>query len=203
MKTLSKTLIAALLTFAVSASSVMTSFATVKLSNEEKSISTIPDFNKIWVSGNVKIVLTQGDKESIAGGENFDAKNTSIQSKGQTVYINSTEMTQVTLNITVKDLQRIEAYGQSVVVTTNNFDVKYLQLFLNQSATAKISAVVESLYTVINDKAALKINGSAKQHSLVAASMKNVKFNNFYCSNTKQYATQAIMDADKVAMNAK
>ena len=113
------------------------------------------------------------------------------------------EASQVVLRITVKDLQRIEAYGQSVIVTSNNFDVKYLQLFLNQSATAKISANVESLYSVISDKAVLKINGSADQHSLVASNLKNVKYNNFYSLNTRQYATQAIMEADKTALVSK
>jgi len=199
MKTLTKTLFAAVLTAIVLTSSAFTSFAAKQI----ETVSALTDFNKIWVSGNVRIVLTQGDTQSITASDNFDASKTSVQSKGQTLYINSMEASQVVLRITVKDLQRIEAYGQSVIVTSNNFDVKYLQLFLNQSATAKISANVESLYSVISDKAVLKINGSADQHSLVASNLKNVKYNNFYSLNTRQYATQAIMEADKTALVSK
>jgi hypothetical protein len=121
-------------------------------------------------------------------------------SKGQTLYINSMELGQVTINITVKDLQRIEAYGQSVVVTSNNFNVKNLQLFLNQNATAKIKTTAESLYTIIKDDAVLKLNGTAEQSTMVATNMKNVKLGDFVSLRASSYASEAIMAADKTAM---
>jgi hypothetical protein len=155
---------------------------------------------RIWVSGNVKIVLTQGDKEGVIGTYNYDSAKTSVLSKGQTLYINSMESSQVTLNITVKDLQRVEAYGQSVVETTNNFDVKNLQLFLNQSASAKIKTTAESLYTVVKEDAVLKLNGTADQSTVIASNMKNVKRNGFASLKSVSYTTEAIMAADKTAM---
>jgi hypothetical protein len=106
----------------------------------------------------------------------------------------------VTLNITVKDLQRVEAYGQSVVVTSNNFDVKNLQLFLNQSATAKIKTTAGSLYTVVKDDAYLKLNGTADKSTMVASNMKNVKLGDFASLKSESYASEAIMSADKTAM---
>ncbi|RZK71691.1 MAG: hypothetical protein EOO92_20310 [Pedobacter sp.] len=197
MKTLAKSVIALALTAVVATSSVMTTFAAEPVVSETK--STI-GFNKIWVSGNVKIVLTQGDKPSIIGTNNYDSTKTSVLSKGQTLVINSMESGQVTINITVKDLQRIEAYGQSVVVTSNNFDVKNLQLFLYQNATAKISATTSSLYTVIKDDAKLKLNGSANQSTMIASNMKNVKLGDFASVKSSSYASEAIMTADKTAM---
>jgi hypothetical protein len=172
MKNLAKSLLAVALTAVVLTSSAMTTFAAEPVVKETKTSSTA-SFNKIWVSGNVKIVLTQGDKQGVVGTNNYDSKNTSVLSKGNTLYINSTESGQVTLNITVKDLERVEAYGQSVVVTSNNFDVKNLQLFLNQSATAKISTTAASLYTVVKDNAVLKLNGSAERSTMIASNMKN------------------------------
>jgi hypothetical protein len=172
MKNLAKSLFAVALTAVVLTSSAMTTFAAEPVVKETKTSSTA-SFNKIWVSGNVKIVLTQGGKQGVVGTNNYDSKNTSVLSKGNTLYINSTESGQVTLNITVKDLERVEAYGQSVVVTSNNFDVKNLQLFLNQSATAKISTTAASLYTVVKDNAVLKLNGSAERSTMIASNMKN------------------------------
>jgi hypothetical protein len=199
MKTLAQTLFAAALTALVLTSSAMTVFASQPVMTVEIApLST--SFNKIWVSGNVKIVLTQGDKQSIAGTENYDSSKTSVMSKGQTLYINSMELGQVTINITVKDLQRIEAYGQSVVVTSNNFNVKNLQLFLNQNATAKIKTTAESLYTIIKDDAVLKLNGTAEQSTMVATNMKNVKLGDFVSLRASSYASEAIMAADKTAM---
>jgi hypothetical protein len=199
MKTLTKTFFAVALTAAVLSTSAMTTFAAETL----KTVKTAPStagFNKIWVSGNVKIILTQGTKEGVVGTNNYDAEKTSVLSKGQTLYINSTESGQVTLNITVKDLQRVEAYGQSVVETTNNFDVKNLQLFLNQSATAKIKTTAGSLYTVVKEDAVLKLNGTADQSTVIASNRKNVKMNGFASLKSEAYASEAMMTADKTAM---
>jgi hypothetical protein len=199
MKNLAKSLFAVALTAVVLTSSAMTTFAAEPVVKETKTSSTA-SFNKIWVSGNVKIVLTQGDKQGVVGTNNYDSKNTSVLSKGNTLYINSTESGQVTLNITVKDLERVEAYGHSVVVTSNNFDVKNLQLFLNQSATAKISTTAASLYTVVKDNAVLKLNGSAGRSTMIASNMKNVKLGDFVSLKSDSYASEAIMKADKTAM---
>ena len=109
------------------------------------------------------------------------------------------ETDQITLNITVKDLQRIEAYGQSVVVTSNNFDVKYLQLFLSQSATAKIKTNAKSLYTVVKEDAILKLNGTADQSTMVASNMKNIKMTDFASARAESYASEALMNSDKTA----
>ena len=192
MKTLTKTLFAAALTAVVLTSSAMTTFAAEPVVTELTAPS-VQGFNKIWVSGNVKIVLTQGDKQSVVGTSNYDSTKTSVLSKGQTLYINSMESGQVTLNITVKDLQRVEAYGQSVVVTSNNFDVKNLQLFLNQSATAKIKTTAGSLYTVVKDNAVLKLNGTADKSTMIASNMKNVKLGDFASLRSESYASEAIM----------
>ena len=194
MKTLTKTLFAAALTAVVLTSSAMTTFATEQVATELVAPSA-EGFNKIWVSGNVKIVLTQGDKPSVIGTSNYDSTKTSVQSKGQTLYINSMESGQVTINITVKDLQRVEAYGQSVVVTSNNFDVKYLQLFLNQNATAKIKTTVGGLYTVVKDNAVLKLNGIADKSTMVASNLKNVKLGDFASLKSGSYVSEDIMAA--------
>ena len=177
---------------------VLTSSAYATLAAEpQATVVASTNVNKIWVSGNVKLVLTQGDKASVKGTENFDAAKTSVYTDGQTLFINSTETSPVTINITMKDLQRVEAYGQSSVTTTNNFDVKYLQLFLSQSATAKISAVTGSLYTVVNDDAVLKMSGAAHQHTSVAANANSIKFDNFFSVNKKQYASENSIATEK------
>jgi len=199
MKTLAKTLFATALTAVLFASSVATTFAAD--SAPLAKTSSVKNVNRIWVSGNVKVVLTQGDQESIKGSENYDATKTSVISNGQTLYINSMESQQVTLNITVKDLQRVEAYGQSVVVTSNNFDVKHLQLFLNQNATGKIKTTTASLYTVVKEDAVLKLNGTAVESTMIASNMKNVKLNDFASRKSESFIADEVTAADKVAMS--
>ncbi|TCD29631.1 hypothetical protein EZ456_01030 [Pedobacter psychrodurus] len=199
MKTLAKTIFAAALTAVVLTSSMVATFAAEPIKAETKT-SSLSKFNRIWVSGNVKVILTQGDKQNIEGASNYDAAKTSVSTDGKTLFINSLETSQVTLNITVKDLERIEAYGQSVVVTSNNFDVKYLQLFLGQSATAKIKTTAGSLYTIVKDDAVLKLNGTADQSTMIASNMKNVKLADFASLKSESYASEAIMEAEQNAM---
>jgi hypothetical protein len=199
MKNLAKTAIAAAITAVMLTSSVATTFAANPVVPQVISHSAL-SFDRIWVSGNVKIILTQGDKQGVIGTENYDSSKTSVLSNGRTLYINSTENGQVTLNITVKDLQRIEAYGQSVVVTTNNFNVKYLQLILDQSARVKINTTAQSLYTVVKGDAVLKLNGTANQSTIVANNAKNVKVGNFASLRSESFASEAIMTADRTAM---
>ena len=202
MKTLTKTLFAAALTAVVLTSSAISTFAAEPVVSETK-ISKLSTVNRIWVSGNVKIVLTQGEKQSVEGTENYNAAKTSISTDGKTLFINSEESNQVTLNITLKDLERIEAYGQSVVVTSNNFDVKNLQLFINQSATARIKTTTASLYTVVKEDAVLKLNGTAGHSTMIASNMKNVKLADFASLKSASYASEAIMHAEQSAMLSK
>lgn len=200
MKTLAKTLFAVALTAVVFTSSAMATFAAEPVKAETKTAS-LSKFSRIWVSGNVKLILTQGDKQNVEGTSNYDATKTSVSTDGKTLFINSEETSQVTLNITVKDLERIEAYGQSVVVTSNNIDAKYLQLFLNQSATAKIKTTAGSLYTIVKEDAVLKLNGTAGESTMIASNMKNVKLADFASLKSLSYASQAIMEAEQNAMN--
>lgn len=201
MKNLTKTLFATVIAALVLTASVVPTFAADPA--PKLTLSSASKTNRIWVSGNVKIVLTQGPEQSIVAVDNYDSSKTSVVSNGKTLYINSMETAPVTLNITLKDLERIEAYGNAEVVTTNNFDVKYLQLFLNHSANAKIKTTTESLYTVVKDDAALKLKGSADQSTLVSNSSKNIKLGDFESLRSELYASEAIMTAHQTAMNAR
>ena len=199
MKNLTKALFAVALTAVVFTSSVMSSAASEPVIKETKAAVT-PGFNRIWVSGNVKLVLTKGKTQHISGAENFDASKTSVNSDGKTLFINSMEHNLVTINITMQDLERIEAYGQSIVVTSNNFDVKNLQLFLHQSATAKIKTTAASLYTIVNEDAVLKLNGKAEESTLIASNMKNVSTKDFATLKSATYHSKAMMEAEQNAL---
>jgi adenine-specific DNA methylase len=194
MKNLKNTLIVTVLAAILLTSSAMTGFA----AESPKTNISANGVNKIWVAGNVKLVLTQSSKEGVFVDEDFDAEKTTVERSGQTLYINSIADGQVTINISVKDLQRIQAAGGSVVETVGNFDVKYLQLFLSQSAKAKIKSTVGSLYTVITDDAVLKMNGTSVEHTLIASNMNNVKINNFASLKTINLSPGLAMNTDKI-----
>lgn len=200
MKNLTKTLFAAVITAVVLTSSAISSFASVKSSPEPTTVRSKAAFKRIWVSGNVKLILRQGEVQKVVSTSEYDTAKLSVTTNGQTLYIKSDQPGLVTLDVTVKDLERLSAYGRSLVVTSNNFDVKYLQVFLHENAHAKIKTTAKSLFTVVNGDAKLKLNGTADQSTMIAANMKNVKLNDFACSMSEAYASEAIMQAGRTAM---
>lgn len=192
MKTLTKTLLAAVLATVLLTSSSMVTLA----ANHIEILTTSTGYKKIWVSGNVKLILTQSAQEGVFVDENFNPEKTSVLGKGETLYINSMAMGQVVIRISMKDLQRIEAAGSSVVVTSNIFDVKCLQVILSQSATAKVQAVTGSLYTNVQENAKLKMSGVTDQHTSIVSNLKNVKFDNFLSLSTNGQGAELVLAAN-------
>jgi hypothetical protein len=202
MKTLAKTLFAVAITAAVLSSTGLTAFASEPVSSTTMNVK-LSTVNRIWVSGNVKLVLTQGKTQGVTETENYDATKTSISTNGKTMFINSEETNEVVIKLTLKDLERIEAYGGSVVVTNNNFDVNNLQLFISQGANANIKTTAKSLYMVVKEEAVVKLNGTAVHSTLIASNMKNVRMNNFACMKSESYASEALFNAPQTAVLAK
>ena len=167
MKTLAKTLFASALTAIFMTSTAMTTFAT-RIDKQPVESAAPMTFNKVKVSGNVKVILVQGKREHIEviNGD-YNPDKTSIKRLGYTLIINSTEANRVTVLVSVNDLQRIDASDKAIVKTDGKFDVKYLQVFLKDDAKATVKANTESMYTYIKDHADLKLSGTTADHNLV------------------------------------
>lgn len=180
MKTLTKTLFASALTAIVLTSSAFTSLA-VHADKKPVAVVVPVTYNKIQVHGNVNVILVQNNKEGVLVDDNFDAAKTTIQQKGYTLIISSTEINPVTVKISVKDLQRIDVSGISSVKTKGDFKLDYLQVFVSNSATADIKASISSLYTVIKDAADLKLSGSANEHTFLADNTASADLKDFVC----------------------
>lgn len=159
-------------------------------------------FNKIWVSGKVKLILVQGQEEGVRGLLNYNPEMTSVQQQGQTLIINTMEREYVTLEITLKELHRIEAYGESTVTTVKNFNTKNLQLFLSQSAVAKIKTKADHIYTVVSDDAVLKVSGDVGRSTLYGVKRRNVNFNNLASLHSEHFITDKL-NADQIAFSSK
>ncbi|MCX2453293.1 DUF2807 domain-containing protein [Pedobacter sp. PLR] len=173
MKTAIKTLIASTLTAIVLTSSAFTTIA-----KEKSPANTAPvKFNKVVVTGNAKVVLVQGNRETINSYDALNESNTSVKQKGYTLYINSSD--QSTIYIQVKDLQRIDVANTATVKTRGNFDLAVLQVFLKDEAKANVNATVGSLYTNLSGQSDLKLSGSSAEHQLVNNGVSKLNLNDF------------------------
>jgi hypothetical protein len=193
MKTLTQTLFATALTAIILGSSILTSSAAINHGNTvPKETLNKVTFNKISISGNVKVVLIQAGKEAVKVDDNFDPAKTSIKRSGYNLVIYSSEINPVTVTVSVRDLQRIDVSGISSVETKGKFDLEYLQIFMSYSSTANINAKTGSLYTVIGDAAELKLSGSAGEHTFVAHQSAKANLDNFVCNGPERLTSEAI-----------
>lgn len=192
MKTSVKTLIASTLTAIVLSTSAFTSEAANRV-NHDIAVSSKIDFNKVVITGNVMVQLVQSDRQRVIICEEYNKAKTSVMQKGDKLYINSNEEEPITMNVYVKDLQRIDASQTSSVTTRGKFASNVLQVFLKDSAQAYVNAETESLYTVIKGNSTLKLKGSSNDHTLVKSGVSTLKMDQFASIKTTTESPEGLV----------
>ncbi|MGQ7854612.1 GIN domain-containing protein [Pedobacter sp. WC2501] len=183
MKTSIKTLTKSVLAAIVLSSAI---FSTSVMADEKQPIkmSAPKNIGQVIVSGNVEITLVQGQKESVSYNDDNIGKVKVIQD-GHALKITSADGNTAKITIYVKDIYRIQASENAVVKTAGKLDSKYLQLFLKGDAVAEINSNTESLYTVIEGRADLKLSGATQEHILVMGSTPKLNLDRFAAMKTK------------------
>ncbi|SEA48377.1 GIN domain-containing protein [Pedobacter hartonius] len=156
------------------------------------------DIKKVIVTGNTKVLLVQNNQEYVTM-EDLDMKKVSVKQTGNTLTINSTESSPVTVTVYVKDLYRIDASEKASVRTVGKFNVANLQVMLKDDASARVKANTESIYTVINDRANLELIGKTDKHIYEIAGIAKMDTDKF--AATKSQYTKVYDKA--VTFNAK
>lgn len=167
MKTSIKSLIALTLTAIVLSGTALTNFAVAADKTPIGIVTPLTTFNKIVVSGNVKLTLVQKSRQNIVVDNEVDQSKVSFKQKGYTLFISATDSETLNVTVTVADLQRIDAANGAKVVTVGNFNLEVLQVFLQDNATASVKGTINSLYTVTKDNSDLKLAGTANEHIIV------------------------------------
>ena len=183
MKTSIKTLTKSVLAAIVLSSAI---FSTSVMADEKQPIkmSAPKNIGQVIVSGNVEITLVQGQKESVSYNDDNIGKVKVIQD-GHALKITSADGNTAKITVYVKDIYRIQASENAVVKTAGKLDSKYLQLFLKGDAIAEINSNTESLYTVIEGRADLKLSGATQEHILVMGSTPKLNLDRFAAMKTK------------------
>jgi Putative auto-transporter adhesin, head GIN domain len=179
IKTLKKSVLAAIiLTSAIISTSVMAG------EKQPVKISAPKNISQVIVSGDVEITLVQGQKESVSYNDDNTGRVKVIQD-GHALKITSADRNIAKITVYVKDIYRIQASENAVVKTAGKLDSKYLQLFLKGDAVAEIDSDTESLYTVIEGRADLKLSGATQEHILVMGSTPRLNLDRFAARKTQ------------------
>ncbi|WP_431292509.1 GIN domain-containing protein [Pedobacter sp. P26] len=183
MKTSIKTLTKSVLAGIVLTSAI---FSTSVMAGEKQPVkmSAPKNISQVIVSGNVEITLVQGQKESVSYNDDNTGSVKVIQ-YGHALKITSTDRNIAKITVYVKDIYRIQASENAVVKTAGRLDSKYLQLFLKGDAVAEIDSDTESLYTVIEGRADLKLSGATAEHILVMGSTPKLNLDRFAAMKTQ------------------
>jgi len=179
IKTLTKSVLAAIiLTSAIFSTNVMAG------EKQPVKMSAPKNISQVIVSGNVEITLIQGQKESVSYNDDNNGTVKVIQD-GHALKITSVDGNIAKITVYVKNIYRVQASENAVVKTTGKLDTKYLQLFLKGDAVAEINSNTESLYTVIEGRADLKLSGATQEHILVMGSTPKLNLDRFAALKTQ------------------
>jgi hypothetical protein len=193
MKTSIKTLTKSLLAAIVLTSSI---FTTSVMADEKQptKISAPNNFSKVVVGGNVEVTLVQCQKEGVSYNDDNTGSVKVIQD-GDALKITSASNDVAKITVYVKNIYRVQASENAVVKTEGKLDTKYLQLFLKENAVAEINSKTESLYTVIEGKADLKLKGATQNHILVMGRTQKLNLDRFAALKTEMNNQQTLQVA--------
>jgi len=188
MKTSIKTVFATgLIALAISTSTV---YANGSISKTlPASAVDITSIQKIIVTGNVSVTIVQAPKSKVLY-QNENNTRVSVKKNNNSITIdggNATTTGEIT--VYVDNIYRIDASGNAVVQTQGDFNVKNLQVFVKDNAKVDVNAQTESLYTVIKDKAELKLQGHSNSHVLTMDKLSKITLENFSATKTDKNNT--------------
>jgi ABC-type oligopeptide transport system substrate-binding subunit len=183
MKTSIKTLTKSLLAAIVLSASI---FSTSVSAGEKQPVkfSAPKNFDKVIVSGNVEVTLIQNGREGVSYNEDNSGKVKVIQD-GSALKISSADGSVSKITVYVKNIYRVQAADNAIVTTDGKLDVKFLQVFLKGNAAAQINSKTESLYTVMEESADLKLSGATDNHILVMGSTPTLNLDRFAALKTE------------------
>lgn len=182
MKTAIKNLFAAILTVAISASAP--AFVNAKEAKKVTVLSTVKNFNKLNVSGNVEVILVQSASPSVQVYDNYYAKNALVQEKDGELRISSFDKETLTVVVYASQLNEITASDKAVVKTSGKFSALSLEVNLKDQAKATLNTNTVDLFAKVNDKASLSLSGSTTDYNAIIGSLASLSSEKFTAENS-------------------
>lgn len=129
-------------------------------------LSHVKHINKITITGNVEVYLTQGYAENLKVYDDYYAKNALVQWNNGELRISSYNKEKLVIGITVTNLNNIEASGDVIIRTMNKLSGINLDISLTGDAKATLEAQVVNLNSVVAGTSSLELSGDAETQSM-------------------------------------
>ena len=200
MKTLINSVLKSSLVAVILSASLFSLNASAATVNFDKS-NPDNEIKKLVVSGNTNVLLVQSHSQAVKMDDQ-DMSKVSVKQIGHTLTISSNESQPVNVIVYVNDIYRIDASDKAVVNTAGKFNVTDLQIMLKDDAKARVKTNTKSIYTVVNDRANLKLIGTTENHISQTNKLAKVDVNKFAASNTQMLSSPTAIAAAATVKNA-
>ncbi len=182
MKTFIKNFLVSLLTVTLSTGSLMAMSA-----EKEQPVTVLNVKNSIYkvvANGNVEVLLTQSNAESVKIHDQYYGKNALIQQEGDVLRISSFGKEKLTVIVSARQLGAVEASGDAVVKSVGKLGFVDFQIALRDRAKAEIQLSSIQLFTSVKDHSALKISGNSIDHVAELGTLAKLNMGHFKAENT-------------------
>ncbi|HEY1006887.1 MAG TPA: DUF2807 domain-containing protein [Sphingobacteriaceae bacterium] len=123
-------------------------------------LADIRDLSRIEVSGNVELLLSQGEKEQVEVYDQAESRGRKIRFNEGTLQIRSAE--KLTVLVTVSNLQSLEASGQAVIRSLNRISSIDLDVRLRDQARGMLEAEALNLTATLEGTSRMDLSGQAE-----------------------------------------
>ncbi len=165
--------------------SVVMGVSTLAVAASPVTLLEMKNIKRIDVSGNVELILVQGNKESIKVYDEYYPKNALIQQENGVLRISSYDKKVLSVVVTAAQLQEVSASGTASITTFGKINYLSLDINLAGRSTANVTVDVINLGTKITDQAKLVLNGSSQDFYGVMASHASLNLDKFSSKSSR------------------
>lgn len=141
----------------------------------------VKNINKIVISGNVDVFLTQGNTENLKVYNH--SKNALIEYENGILRVASQEKEKLAIELTVTNLAAIEASGNVAIRSMNQLSGIDLNINLKSGAKADLEARVVNFQSQLSDSSRLDLAGDAENQMVDLSGLAQVETSKFTAQN--------------------
>lgn len=147
-------------------------------------LSTISNFSKIEVRGNVELYVTSGSANQVKVYNNYYSENALVQNENGVLRVTSYKPEKLVVWVTVTDLRSVALFDNSEIKSFGKLSALDLAVNLHDNSLANLNMDAFSANITINDQAKANLTGNADEC--------NITYNQTATVNSSKFAANHI-----------
>lgn len=143
-------------------------------------------FNKLIISGKMKIVLTQGEKGKIEFETTEELKEkVKLTQKGKSIFLQGSlgEEDEHIVYITVKNLEHVTLNGNSEISTVEQIQLKSLKFITSGNSSVSLDLQLDEFELICSGKSDIDLSGTVQDFKCVVSGNTEINAKEFAATN--------------------